>query len=400
MKRLLVNSIYARSFKGLSKEIWLLSLVMLINRSGAMVIPFLTIYLNTELNLALNKCAFIMVSFGLGSVVGSFTGGVLTDRIGFFKVMYSSLLLSSICFMSMMNVTTFLPLCMGIFILACIYEVFRPANLTAIETFSKKENKTRSLGLVRLAVNLGYAIGPFAGGMIAASLGFDYLFLFNGLALLIGGITFFILFKNKKQRATEKEISAMERKALQMPWKDKKYLIYLFFFTLTIFVFLQLLYTAPLFFKTVYGFSEKMIGSIMALNGIIIVIFEMPLLYKIENSYKPVLLVVIGSVLIGLGFGVFTLISVPMVAAVIYTLFVTFGEMLSFPFSNSHALNFTNDHNRGKYMGLYTMTFSSAHVVAPLAGLYLVEWAGYGVLWGGSAIVCIMAAGMIWWTGR
>ena len=186
--------IYVKSFEGLSKEIWMLSLVMLINRSGAMVIPFMTIYLNTELNISLKECALIMSCFGLGSVCGSFLGGVLTDKVGFFKVMYLSLLTSSICFVAMKEMKTFWPLCIGIFVLAVIYELFRPANLTAIEAYSKKENLTRSLGLVRLAVNLGYAVGPFMGGYVASKLGYDFLFIFNGIALFTGGTVFFLLF--------------------------------------------------------------------------------------------------------------------------------------------------------------------------------------------------------------
>ncbi len=400
LKTLFKNSIYGKSIEGLSIEIWMLSLVMLINRSGAMVIPFMTIYLNTELGISLEKCALIMACFGLGSVCGSFLGGVLTDRIGFFKVMYLSLLSSSICFVMMKEMKTFWPLCIGIFVLALIYECFRPANLTAIEAFSEKNNVTRSLGLVRLAVNLGYAVGPFLGGFVASQLGFDFLFIFNGLALFIGGATFYTLFKNKKHRTTTIEISAKERAALQMPWKDLKYLTYILLFTLTIIVFMQLLYTAPLFFKSVYGFSESTIGIVMAMNGLIIAFFEMPLLYSVEGRYKPVTLVVIGSIFLGLGYLAFYLVSLPLLAALLYTLMMTFGEMLSFPFSNNHALSFTNDHNRGKYMGLYTMTFSSAHIAAPLLGLYLVEQTGYGPLWLGSAVVCVVAAGLIWWTGR
>jgi len=365
-----------------------------------MVIPFMTIYLNTELNITLEKCAIIMSCFGLGSVCGSFVGGVLTDRVGFFKVMYLSLLMSSICFVMMKEVTTFGPLCIGIYIMAFIYEIFRPANLTAIEAFSKPENLTRSLGLVRLAVNLGYAIGPFLGGYIASLLGYDFLFVFNGLALMVGGTTFYFLFRNRKQRTTTKSMSDKEKAALQMPWKDFRYLLYLVFFTLTIIVFMQLLYTVPLFFKTVFLFDEKLVGMVMALNGLIITFVEMPLLYKLENRFRPVMLVVIGSVLFGIGFLIFNMISWPMAAALVFTVFVTFGEMLSFPFSNHHALSFTNDHNRGKYMGLYTMTFSTAHVVAPLLGLYLVKEMGYDVLWVGSAVVCVVAAGLILVTSR
>ena len=142
--------IYTRSFEGLSREIWMLSLVMLINRSGAMVIPFMTIYLNTELNISLKECALIMSCFGLGSVCGSFLGGVLTDKVGFFKVMYLSLLTSSICFVAMKEMKTFWLLCIGIFVLAVIYELFRPANLTAIDCLLYTSPSPRDATLSRM----------------------------------------------------------------------------------------------------------------------------------------------------------------------------------------------------------------------------------------------------------
>jgi len=252
-----------------------------------------------------------------------------------------------------------------------------------------------SFHLVRLAVNLGYALGPLMGGFVAAKLGYNFLFIINALAIFIGGNVFYQLFKNKKHRVTEKEISAAEKKALVMPWNDSKYLIYLAFFTLTIVVFMQLLYTAPLYFTTEYGFDESLIGMLMAINGFIIAIVEMPLIFKLEQIIKPVICVVIGSVLMGLGFITFNFIAIPMVAALVYTVFLTFGEMLSFPFSNNYALSFSTDHNRGKYMGLYTMTFSTAHIIAPLLGLYMVEQMGYDSLWVGSAGLCLFAAFMI-----
>lgn len=365
---------------------------MLINRSGAMVIPFLTIYLNVELEIPLGRCALIMSCFGAGSVIGSFLGGVLTDRIGFFKVMYRSLIGASFLFVLLMQMKTFATLCIFIFILAIVYELFRPANLTAIEAFSKPENLTRSLGLVRLAVNLGYGIGPFMGGFVAAYLGYDFLFIFNGLAILLGGICFYNMFKNKKHRTTSVEITEKEKAELIMPWNDGSYLLYLLFFTLTIIVFMQILYSAPLYFKTEFGFDESLVGFIMGCNGIIIAIFEMPMLYVLEEKFRPVIYVFIGSMSIGIGFFVFNLVGAPILAAILYTLFLTFGEMLSFPFSNNYAMSFSKDHNRGKYMGLYTMTFSTAHVVAPLLGLQIVNYLGYSALWNWSACLCIFAA--------
>ena len=96
MRKLYNN--YISTFRGLSVEVWWLSLITFINRSGTMVIPFLSLYLNKSLNISLPDIGWIMSFFGLGSVIGTWLGGKLTDKIGYYKVMLGSLFLTGILF--------------------------------------------------------------------------------------------------------------------------------------------------------------------------------------------------------------------------------------------------------------------------------------------------------------
>src|SRR3712207_6145129 len=89
--------LYKKAYTGIPKPIWWLSLVMFINRSGTMVIPFLTVYL-TSSGYTLSQAGTVMSAFGLGAIVGSFIGGKLSDRFGFFWVQFYSLLLNGIFF--------------------------------------------------------------------------------------------------------------------------------------------------------------------------------------------------------------------------------------------------------------------------------------------------------------
>ena len=99
--------IYKDSFKGLSPEIWWLALITFINRAGTMVIPFLTLYLTNQLEFTLSEVGWVMSSFGIGSFLGSWLGGKLTDRIGYYKVMFWSLLLTGFLFIALQYITTF-----------------------------------------------------------------------------------------------------------------------------------------------------------------------------------------------------------------------------------------------------------------------------------------------------
>ncbi|MBT8234329.1 MAG: MFS transporter [Saprospiraceae bacterium] len=386
------RTIYYKSFAGLSKDIWLLATVMLINRSGAMVLPFLSIYLNQELNFDLSDCGIIMTCFGVGSVGGALFGGYLTDKIGYFKVMLTSLFFTALAFLVVMYLDSFYELCLGIFSISFIADTFRPANLTAIEAFSKKENLTRSIGLVRLAVNLGYAFGPFMGGYIATILGYDFLFIFNAFSVGSAGLFFFLFFKNKSKGLSIEKKQRKKTEKIPLPWNDIPYISYLFLFGITVIVFFQLIYIIPLFYKTGFGFKESLVGLLMAANGLLIFIIEMPLIYKIEKHFNPVTLVSFGGILIALGVLCFAVFNDPIVASIGFIVFATFGEMLSFPFSNTFALTFANDHNRGKYMGLYTMTFSMAHIIAPIGWFQFAENFGYNMTWIFGGVLCIVAS--------
>jgi predicted MFS family arabinose efflux permease len=54
----------------------------------------------------------------------------------------------------------------------------------SLATYSKPENRTRSLTLVRLAVNLGFA-GPALGGLIIMNMGYGGLFWVDGSSCII-----------------------------------------------------------------------------------------------------------------------------------------------------------------------------------------------------------------------
>ena len=89
-----ILKIYIDSFKGLSAESWMLAVVMLINRAGSMVLPFLGVYMTDHLGFGLETAGLVLSCFGIGSVLGSWLGGWVTDKIGEFKVQSFSLIVS------------------------------------------------------------------------------------------------------------------------------------------------------------------------------------------------------------------------------------------------------------------------------------------------------------------
>jgi len=375
MKRLLEN--YINTFKGLSPEVWWLALITLINRAGTMVIPFLSLYLNKDLGFSLVNIGWILSVFGLGSVVGSWIGGKLADKFGYYRIMAYSLFATGIMFILLQYLTTLLGFCIGIFIVMVVADSFRPAMFVAMSAYSKPENKTRSVTLIRLAINLGFSAGPAVGGIIITTMGYSGLFWIDGITCILATLLLTRVLHPKKAKTIDNIVNENPENAL----KDKPY--WLFFIAMALFgvIFLQYFSTIPLYYKDIHLLTELEIGLLMGMNGLIIFLLEMPLIKWLENStYTKTGLMIFGALLVGSSFIV--LIMTSWIGILIFgMLLMTIGEMIVFPFSNAFAMERGKRGKLGEYMALYTVSFSISHVIGHNAGMQMIDKFGYDITW-------------------
>lgn len=375
MKVLFKN--YIDTFGGLSKEVWWLALITLINRAGTMVIPFLSLYLTTSLDFSFSQVGWIMSAFGLGSVAGSFLGGKLTDVFGYYKVMVFSLFTTGLLFIALQLMKTFTEFCVGIFLVMLVADMFRPAMFVALNTYSKIENKTRSVTLIRLAINLGFSAGPAVGGIIITTISYAGLFWVDGITCILATILLIFTLNPKKARILDSEVSESPVSA----YKDKPFLIFLIAITLFAIVFIQYFSTMPLFYKEKANLTEFDIGLLLGLNGFLIFLFEMPLIKWLENSkYRFSILMMFGAAITGLSF-VILLVSYWIGIILVGMLLMTLGEMIAFPFSNAFAMKRSKRGKQGQYMALYAVSFSVAHLVGHNLGLQMVNQLGFNTTW-------------------
>ncbi len=389
--------IYKDSFTGLSPEIWWLALITFINRAGTMVIPFLTLYLTKHLGFTLSEVGWVMSSFGIGSFLGSWLGGKLTDKIGYYKVMFWSLLLTGFLFIGLQYVTSFWGFVLGVFITMTVADTFRPAIFVSLNAYSKPENQTRSLTLIRLAINLGFSFGPFLGGLIIAFISYRGLFWIDGITCILAILVFKAVLKNKEFLKRE---STNDETINARIFKDKPYWIFLFIVFLMGFTFMQLFSTMPLYYKDIYGLSEVHIGLLMSLNGIIIFATEMPIIHKLEQSLFNKISIISGSlILFAASFFVLN-ISNWVGVLVISMIIITVAEMLAFPFTNSFAMTRAVKGKEGMYMALYTMAFSLAHIFSAKTGMEVVDRFGFDANWYFMGFLCLIAVLLSFWLRR
>ena len=384
-------SLYKNAYRGLSRSTWLLSLVMLINRSGTMVVPFMTMYLTQHLGITIGKAGFVMSLFGAGAIVGALIGGRLTDRIGHYHIQISTLVGGGLLFILLGRLKSYPSICIGTFFLAMVNEAFRPANSVAIAHYSKEENRTRSYSLNRLAINLGWALGGALGGIIA-TYNYEWLFWVDGLTNIVAAALLYLFLA--PSRNTDTIVKKPVRKpGLGSAYHDTTYLI----FTASIFIFamcfFQLFTTIPVFLKQDFHLSVFFIGLVMALNGLIIALFEMIIIFKLEGKRPHLQFISTGVILVGVSY---LLLDISFInyglLALASMLVVSIGEILSMPFMNSYWISRTEPHNRGQYAALFTVAWALAQTVGPLIGSLIAEKWGFKILWIIIGITCITLA--------
>ncbi len=371
---------YINNFKGFTREVWILTLITFINRAGTMVLPFLSKYLKEDLQFSYAQVGWIMVAFGFGSMLGSWLGGKLSDKIGFYKIMVFSLFTSGILLFLVQYIRTFWGLCIGMFVIMTVADMFRPAMFVSLGTYAKPENRTRALTLVRLAVNLGFTAGPALGGLIIMNLGYSGLFWVDGSSCIVSILIFALLVKERKKPADLNTINS-ETEIPASVFKDKIFWIFLFVCFATAMLFFQLFTTLPLYHNEKFGLTEFQSGLLLSLNGLLIFFLEMPIVsFSQRKGIDKLKIILWGCVLMSISFYLL-LINTWAGILVISIIIITFGEMFIFPFSNSFALSRAPKGHEGRYMALFTMSFSLAHIASSKTGLELIGHFGYQTNW-------------------
>lgn len=398
MKR--IAAAYKNAYSGLSPSTWWLSLVMLINRAGTMVVPFMTLYL-TENGYSISKAGIVMALFGMGAICGGLLGGKLTDKLGFYKIQLIALLGGGLMFLLLGQMKSFPLICTAAFLLSLVNESFRPANAAAIAHYSKEENRTRSYSLNRLAINVGWACGSALGGFIAGH-NYELLFWIDGFTNISAAIMLWLFLAPSKNEATaaNKGNKANTTTITNSAYRDKPYMVFIVLTTLFAYCFFQSFSTLPVFYKQHLRMSESYIGMVMAINGILITMFEMVIVHKLEKRNKTLSYITIGVALIGLSFLIFNLLPAWLPLAMVWVLVVTAGEIFSMPFLNSFWTSRTTAENRGQYAGLYTVAWATAQVLGPATGAQIADHYGFEILWWVVGGICILSVSGFMWLNK
>ena len=375
MLRLL--NLYKESFANIQKNVWILSIAMFINRSGSMVLLFTSLYLTKELHFSIADAGLVLSFYGVGSVLGSYMGGWLTDRRNFFDIMLFSLIISGLILLLLLIVKTPLMLSAVIFLYAFTADIFRPANSKAVATYSIPENRTRSVSLVRLAINLGFSIGPAIGGFVALLLGYKWLFVIDSLTSFAAAFMLFIYLPRISAVSVKSEKEQQRDTASSSAYRDIPYLLFISLVALFGICFFQLFASVPQYFNKECHYNEGTIGLLLGLNGLFVVIIEMPLVAFLEKKQRIFPYIIAGVLCIPVSFAILVFGKGMMMMAIIYTLIITLSEIFAMPFMMNYALSRPSVERQGQYSALYSISYGLANIAAPILGLGIASKYGF-----------------------
>lgn len=385
-------NLYRNAYTGLTRRMWLLAVVMLINRSGTMVLPFMTLYCR-HIGYSTKQAGYVVGFYGLGSMLGAFLGGRISDRFGFYYTQFFSLFCGGLLFITLGLMNSYFSICVCTFFLSMVNESFRPANATAIAHYSTGENRTQSFSLVRLAINLGWGVGGALGGFLA-SINYHLLFWVDGLTNI--SAAFLLVWLLPKVSLAQQQNLHRSKKAVARSvsaYADKTFLYFIGLQVLFALCFFQLFTTIPLFFKEGLHVNEFWIGVVMSLNGILIAVFEMVIVFKLEGRFPYLRLMTYGTAIMAASF---FFLNVPLqngfLVAVLSTLMITLAEMTAMPFMNSWYISRSSEGNRGQYAALYTMAWSAAQVIGSTSGTQAAYALGFNNLWWITGGICLITA--------
>ncbi|MEU5701275.1 MDR family MFS transporter [Streptomyces aurantiacus] len=371
---------------GLPREFWWLWTSTLVNRLGAFVATFMALYLTLERGYSASYAGLVASLHGLGGVISSLGAGVMTDRLGRRPTLLiaQSSTAVSVALLGFMHDPVSIA---GVaFLVGMASNASRPAVQAMMADIVKPEDRVRAFSLNYWAINMGFAVSSTAAGFIAEV---SYLagFLIEAGMTMLCAVVVFVKLPESRPEQVHKEAGEPEV-GLRTVLRDGRFMSVVGLSFLVALIFQQGFVGLPVAMGAA-GFTPADYGLVIAVNGVLIVVLQLPVTRFIQDR-DPRRLLVVSSLLAGYGFGLTAFAGSVGVFALTICVW-TLAEIVNAPTQTSIVVRLSPTHGRGRYQGMYTMSWSVAALVAPLMSGVVIDRYGAEWLWGLCAVVGTVA---------
>ncbi|MFC9821691.1 MDR family MFS transporter [Streptomyces erythrochromogenes] len=388
------------SVSGLPRAFWWLWTSTLVNRLGAFVATFMTLYLTLDRGYSASFAGLVVALHGLGGVISSLVAGVMTDRLGRRPTLLAAqastaFSVALLGFMEHPAAIAAVALLVGM-----TSNASRPAVAAMMADIVRPEDRVRAFALNYWAINLGFAVSATAAGLIAE---YSYLAGFLGEAALTLACAVLVYVKLPESRperggsggsgAASDKSGAEPEIGLGSVLRDGRFMGVVGLSFLISLIFTQGSVGLPVAMGSA-GFSPGDYGLVIAVNGFLIVALQIPVTRLIEHR-DPQKLLVVSALLAGYGFAL-TAFAGPVWAYALTVCVWTLAEIVNSPTQMGLVVRLSPVHGRGRYQGVYTMSWAVAALVAPLMAGFMIDRWGADWLWATTGVLGTVAAVGYW----
>ncbi|MFJ6572294.1 MDR family MFS transporter [Streptomyces sp. NPDC091292] len=380
------------SVSGLPRAFWWLWLSTLVNRLGAFVATFMALYLTLDRGYSASYAGLVAALLGLGGVVSSIGAGVMTDRLGRRPTLLVAQSSTAVTVAALGFVEHPVAIAGVAFLVGMASNASRPAVQAMMADIVRPEDRVRAFSLNYWAINLGFAVSAAGAGFVAE---YSYLagFLAEAAMTLICAILVFVKLPESRPVRTAQEKAAEPEVGLGSVLRDGRFMAVVGLSFLVALIFQQGAVGLPVAMGQA-GFTPADYGMALAVNGVLIVALQIPVTRFIEHR-DPRRLLVLSSLVAGYGFGLTAFAGSVGVFALTVCVW-TLAEIVNAPTQTSLVVSLSPTHGRGRYQGMYTLSWSAAALIAPLMSGFMIDRYGADWLWAGCAVVGTVAAVGYW----
>ena len=388
-----MSDVNFRPYMRFDIRIWIITAIGFLNVAGfSLSLPFLALYLHQERGVPMTVVGLIILISGLCSAVTQLFGGAISDRIGRRPLLITAAITSIFLFIAM---AALIAITAPVWVIVVVHSIgqsammiTRPANQAMVTDVSPKNRLTEAYGILRVGMNLGWAVGPAVGGHLLIFLPYPWLFGVTAITSLISCCLIFFLVKESFGGAAE-QVSV---RTVFLAAKDRHFMKFTILSLLVFLVMGQMISTLSVFTVDRMGFTTAQYGMLLTANGLIVVVFQYPVALVIGRIKKYKALIM-GSLLYALGYLLMGW-AVNYILAVTAMVIITAGEIIFSPVSLSVVGALSPYDRRGRYMAFFGLSEGLGFSTASLLGGALLDVfpTKPTFIWGTIALLGLVAA--------
>lgn len=389
----MLNMDFKKIAQEFPRKFWSVVGVSFIDRvGGTMLFPFFALYITQKFHVGMTQAGVVLGLFSVFGLVGQMIGGALTDKFGRRKLIIFGLVFSAISTLAFGFINTFsalIPLAIGVGLLS---DIAGPAHAAMIADILPENQRQEGFGILRVVGNLAWIFGPTIGGFVAGK-SFLALFIIDAVISSLVALLFYLLIpetKPQNQPGEKPESLLVTFKGYFQVLRHGAFIAFMAAGMLMGLVYQQMYNSLSVYLRDNHGIDPKGYGFLLTASAIVVILFQFSMTRWIKK--KPAFkMMALGTLFYMLGFSMFGFVGQYWLF-VLAIMIITTGEMIVVPTSQALAVNFATEDMRGRYMGVFGITWMLPATIGPGAAGLILDHFNPNLLWYIGGALCAISA--------